>query len=241
MAEAATEKPAKKHGYSQMWGATVPNFLTYTVLLLAFGLIAFISWDTYKGIDFLENRVYMLYQFITCMVFLAEYFYMFFMSHHKLRFFIFAMPFLLISIPYLNLVVYFGISVPHKWLALLCFIPILRGLFGLVMVVNYVSKNVTTTVFASYMLVLVPIVYMSGLIFYIAEHDINAAIKNFWYALWWAGMCVTTIGCDINPVTATGMILSFLLSLLGIIMFPLFTIYFGDVIKIYSHKENAKD
>lgn len=225
---------------STIWGSTVPRLLNYTVLVLAFGLIAFISWDTSNGVDFLENTLYMKYQFVTCLVFLAEYFYLFFISKHKFRFLIFAFPFLFISIPYLNMIEYFGIDVPHDILVYLCFIPILRGLFALIMVVTYVSKTVATTVFASYVVVLVPIVYMSGLVFYIAEQHVNAAIKNFWYALWWSGMSVTTIGCYINPVTATGMILGFVLSLLGIIMFPLFTIYLGEVIRLYSHKANLK-
>ncbi len=90
------------------------------------------------------------------------------------------------------------------------------------------------------MLVLLPVVYMSGLVFYIAEHAVNPGIRNFWYALWWAGMSVTTIGCYINPVTATGMILGFVLSLLGIVMFPLFTVYFGNLIQNYEKKLKEK-
>lgn len=222
--------------YAVLWGNTVPKFMNYLVLVLAFGLIAFISWDTYKGTDYLENPVYMTYQFITCLVFLAEYFYLFAISRHKLRFLLFAFPFFFVAIPYLNIVEYLGLNVPHHLLVYLCFIHILRGLFALIMVVTYISKNLTTTVCASYVLVMVPVVYMSGLIFYIAEHSINPGIKNFWYALWWAGMSVTTIGCDINPMTATGMILGFILSLLGIIMFPLFTVYFGDLIQNYEKK-----
>lgn len=226
----------KANVYAVQWNNIVPKFMNYLVLVLACGLIGFISWDTYNGTDFLENQAYMTYQFITCIVFLAEYFYLLAISGHKLRFLIFSLPFLFIAIPYLNIVEFLNINVPHDLLIYLCFIPILRGIFALIMVVTYISKNITTTVCASYVLVMVPVVYMSGLIFYIAEHAINPGIKNLWYALWWAGMCVTTIGCDINPVTATGMILSFILSLLGIIMFPLFTVYFGDIIQNYNKK-----
>lgn len=230
-----------KYVYPALWGNTVPKFLNCLVLVLAFGLIAFISWDTSKGEDFLENPTYMTYQFITCLVFLAEYFYLFALSRHKARFLLFAFPFLFIAIPYLNIVEFLGLDVPRDLLVYLCFIPILRGLFALIMVVTYISKNITTTVCASYVLVMVPVVYMSGLVFYIAEHSINPGIKNFWYALWWAGMSVTTIGCDINPITATGMILAFVLSLLGIIMFPLFTVYFGNLIQNYEKKLKEKE
>lgn len=223
---------------SEFWNVSLPKYLNYFVLVLAFGLIAFISWDTYKGADYLENDVYMGYQLVACIFFLAEYFYRFIISSHKLRFIFWAMPFFLISIPYLNIIEYFDFNVSHEVLVYFCFVPILRGLIALVMVVAYVTENLSTTVFAAYALVLAPVVYMSGLIFYVAEKDVNPAIKSLWYAMWWAGMNVTTIGCYINPVTSTGMILGLLLSLLGIIMLPLFTVYFGNVVSKYSHKKS---
>lgn len=221
---------------SEFWKSTLPKYLNFFVLALAFGLIAFISWDTYNGTDYLENDVYMSYQLLACFFFLAEYFYRFIISAHKLRFIFWAMPFLLISIPYLNIIEFYGFNVSHEVLVYFCFVPILRGLIALVMVVAYVTENLSTTVFAAYALVLVPVVYMSGLVFYVAEKDVNPAIKSLWYALWWAGMNVTTIGCYINPATNTGMFLGFFLSLLGIIMLPLFTVYFGNVVSKYSHK-----
>lgn len=231
--EAAGSDPTHNSGF---WTSDLPKFLNFLVLLLSLGLIAFISVDTYYGTNYLENAAYMKYQLAACIVFLAEYFYRFIISHHKFRFFIFAFPFLLVSIPYLNIIEHFNIYVDRDLLIYFCFIPILRGLFALVMVVTYVTKNLSTTVFASYVIVLIPIVYMSGLIFYIAEKNINPGIKNFWYAMWWSGMTFTTVGCNINPVTGTGMILGLLLSLLGIVMLPLFTVYSGDMIRTYSKK-----
>ena len=231
-ATASTEK--KDGGF--LWSSSLPHIVNYLVLVLSFGLIVFISYDTYRGVNYLENNVYMTYQLICCIFFLFDYFYRFFISPHKWRFFVFALPFLLISIPYLNIIVLLNINVSREALLYLCFIPILRGLFALIMVVSFIAKKMTTTVFASYILVIIPLVYMCGLIFYIAEKDINTGVKNFWYALWWAGMNVTTIGCDINPMTAPGMIISFLLSLMGIIMLPLFTVYCGDILTTLNKK-----
>lgn len=232
----SAQNPTDRKGNARFWKIILPQCLNYLVLLFSLGLIAFISWDTYKGVDYLENDTYMAYQLIACTFFLLEYFYHFIISPHKLRSFFLGMPFLFISIPYLNIIEYFNINVSNELISYICFIPILRGLVALVMVVTYVTKNLSTTVFASYALVLVPIVYMSGLIFYVAEKNVNSAIKGFWYAMWWAGMNVTTIGCYINPATHTGMILGFILSLLGIIMLPLFTVYFGNVVTKYSHR-----
>lgn len=218
----------------------LPKILNYFVMVLSLGLLAFISWATIRDFDYLSNTRYMHYQLIVCAVFLFEYLYRFVISRHKLRFLFWAFPFLLISIPYLNIIEYYGIMVDDEVLTYLRLVPVIRGLFALVMVVNYATKRLSTTVFMSYLLVLVPLVYMASLIFYTAEKHINEGVKNFWYALWWGGMNVTTIGCDINPVTPTGMIIGFLLSLLGIVMLPLFTVYLGDAIGSYTKKFASK-
>lgn len=231
-------KPQEPHHF---WSVTFPRYLDYMVIILAFGLIAFISYDTYKGVDYLMNPLYMHYQFAVCIFFIAEYFYRLIVAKHKIRYLFLALPFLLISIPYLNIVEYFGINVSENALHYLCSIPLFRGLVAQVMVVNYITKNLSTTVLASYVLFLLPTVYMSGLFFYVAEKDVNSAVHNLWYALWWAGMTVTTIGCDINPITPTGMILGFLLSLLGIVMLPLFTVYFGQAVQHYNKKVKEDD
>lgn len=230
---AQAPQPRPAHHF---WTVSLPHFLDYLVIVLAVGLIVFISWDTYQGVDYLMNDTYMDYQFGVCIIFIFEYFYRFAISKHRIRFLILAFPFLLFSIPYLNLIEAFNIQVDKTTLHYLCSVPLFRGLIALVMIVNYIAKNISTTVFFSYALVLIPIVYMSGLFFYVAEKAINPGIKNFWYALWWAGMCVTTIGCDINPMTPTGMVLGFILALLGIIMLPLFTVYFGNVVQLYDNK-----
>lgn len=237
MVASANQNRPIKHKF---WDETFPHFLNYLMLLLSLGLIAFISWDTYQGINFINNALYMKYQFGVCMVFLAEYIYRFLTSHHKWRFLFLGLPFLAISIPYLNIIEYYGIWLDHSTLYYLRFVPIIRGLLSLVIVVAYVTENLSTTVFVSYVFVLIPIIYMSGLIFYFSEKDVNSALKNIWYAMWWAGMNATTIGCYINPVTGTGMIISLVLSLLGIIMFPLFTVYFGNFINSFSHKAKHK-
>ena len=228
---------ARSHPF---WGKALPHSLNILTIVLSFGLIAFISFDTFKGVDYLENPLYMKYQYYVCLVFLAEYLYRFITSKHKLRFFIISFPFLFISIPYLNLIEQYDITVSHELLSYICFIPIVRGIVALVMVVNYLSENLASTVFVSYIIVLVPFIYMSGLIFYVAEKAVNPDVENFWNALWWAGMNASTVGCYINPATPMGKVLSLILSLVGLIMFPLFTVYFGQMVTAYNNKLKGK-
>ena len=233
MADIATQTQPDTHKF---WTKTFPHFLNIVMLVLSLGLIAFISYDTYQGENFINNSLYMKYQFFVCMVFLLEYLYHFIISKHKIRFLFIGLPFLAISIPYLNIIEFSGIWLDHSTLYYLRFVPIIRGLLSLVIVVAFVTENLSTTVFFSYLFVLIPIIYMCGLIFYFAEKDVNSSLKTIWYAMWWAGMNATTIGCYINPITGTGMIISLALSLMGIIMFPLFTVYFGNFITSFSHK-----
>ncbi|MDE5573073.1 MAG: two pore domain potassium channel family protein, partial [Muribaculaceae bacterium] len=47
------------------------------------------------------------------------------------------------------------------------------------------------------------------------------------------------LGCDIYPVTVAGKILSVVLSFMGMIMFPLFTVYLTNVIK-NRHNNGSK-
>ena len=68
-------------------------------------------------------------------------------------------------------------------------------------------------------------VYFSSLLFFVIEHDVNPLVVHYTDALWWAFMDVTTVGSNIYAVTATGKILSVVLAALGMMMFPIFTVY----------------
>ncbi|MDE5901588.1 MAG: potassium channel family protein, partial [Muribaculaceae bacterium] len=50
-------------------------------------------------------------------------------------------------------------------------------------------------------------------------------------ALWWAAMDMTTVGSNIVAVTPVGMVLSVLLAALGMMLFPIFTVYVTNLIQ----------
>ena len=146
--QSRTQQSAPQPGViRRLFTDILPHLLNYVVLVLALGLIVFISYDSFRGQNFLTNPVYMKYQFAVCMVFLAEYVYRFLVSPHKLRFIFMAMPFLLISIPSLNLIEPYSLpgsqevqyalhfrdySLPisHEMLYCLRFVPVVRGLIS---------------------------------------------------------------------------------------------------------------
>lgn len=70
------------------------------------------------------------------------------------------------------------------------------------------------------------------------EHKVNPLVTGYGDALWWAFMDVTTVGSNIIAVTATGRVLSVLLAALGMMMFPIFTVY---VTSLIQKKNKEKD
>ena len=58
----------------------------------------------------------------------------------------------------------------------------------------------------------------------------NALVTNYTDALWWAFMDATTVGSNIVAITAVGRVLSVVLAALGMMMFPIFTVYITNKI-----------
>ena len=80
-------------------------------------------------------------------------------------------------------------------------------------------------------------VYFSSLIFFVLEHKVNPEVRDYSDALWWAFMDVTTVGSNIIAVTPTGRILSVLLAALGMMMFPIFTVYVTSLVQAANKKK----
>ena len=83
----------------------------------------------------------------------------------------------------------------------------------------------------SYITMLMATVYFASLIFFVLEHKVNPMVTDYWSALWWAFMDVTTVGSNIYAVTPTGKILSVVLAALGMMMFPIFTVYVTSLVQ----------
>lgn len=208
------------------------NCFQTAILILSVLLIVFISYDTFKNIPFLANRSYMLFQLFTCLVFITDFFVELKLTPHggkaayiKSRWF-----FLIISIPYLNIIDILNIGMSAGMLYFARFLPLVRGALALAIVLNYIAANKITGIFVSYLSILLLTVYFAGLIFYNRESPINPGVTSYWEAFWWCGMQATTLGCSLSPVTVAGKLLAVILSLMGTIMFPLFTVYLSSLI-----------
>lgn len=217
------------------------GILHLIILVMSLFLVISISVDTFKGIPFYTQSPYMKTQLWICMWFLFDFVLEFFLSKHKGRYLRTHFIFLLISIPYQNIIAYYGWTFSPEITYLLRFIPLLRGGYALAIVVGWFTYNRASSLFVSYLTMLLATVYFSSLAFFVFEHKVNPLVNGYNDALWWAFMDVTTVGSNIIAVTTTGRVLSVLLAALGMMMFPIFTVYITNLIQRSNEKKRKSE
>ncbi len=212
------------------------RILNAVVLVMSASLITYISIDTFNDIPFLSDHKYMQFQLWVCIVFIADFFIEFAMAHNKWHYVKRRWLFLLLSIPVLNLVSHYNIPLSEEAMYFARFIPLARGALAMAIVVSYVSTNKVTSLFATYTVILLALIYFGSLIFMEREHPVNPMVPDYGAALWWASMEATTAGSSINPVTVAGKVVGCILAISGMIMFPLFTVFITNLVRIKSAK-----
>ncbi|HIW10530.1 MAG TPA: potassium channel family protein [Candidatus Rikenella faecigallinarum] len=213
--------------------------LNVLVLLGALAIVASLSYDILTiGRYRPESPLMLDIQLVVCTIFILDFLVRWIISPHKGRFVARNFMLLLFSIPYLNILHYSQIEVSHQVHYLLGFVPLLRGGYGLVMITRWFTRRSATSLMVSYLSILVAVTYFISLIFFVVERGVNPGVKDYWDALWWACMDMTTVGCDIVAVTPIGKIISFILAAAGIMMLPIFTVYITDRI---AHSRNGND
>ena len=134
------------------------------------------------------------------------------------------------SIPYLNILAWSGADLPRYWAMLIGVMPLMRAFLALYVVVQWLVDNKIRRLFTAYIFTVVVFTYISALVFYDYEILVNDKLHGFGNALWWAWMNVTTVGAEIFAVTAIGKVITILLPTLGMMMFPIFTVYITNLI-----------
>ena len=211
-----------------------------TVLVLSVLLIVAISYTSFKSIPFLDDSLYMNFQLVVCLVFIADFFVELWLTprgekHLYVRS---RIAYLLLSIPYLNIIDAFSIQLSYDTLYFVRFIPLCRGGLALVIVLDYLAENRIAGLLMSYIAIMVLVIYFAGLIFFAREQPVNPGVTSYWDAFWWCVMQSTTLGCSIPAITPAAKILQFTLSMMGEIMFPIFTVYLANL--IIRHRNRLK-
>lgn len=211
-------------------GEKIVKLMNFIVLILSVILVTWISYDTFQEIDILSSPGYMRFQLWVCYFFIIDFFVELIYSREKWSYFKRRLLFLMLSIPYLNIIHALQLQLNPNELYLVRFIPLARGALAIAIVFGYLSKNAITSLFVSYIAIMVFVGYFCSLIFFQWEHGVNSQVTSYWDALWWSAMNMVTVGCNIEPVTTPGRIAAVVLPILGMVVFPLFTVYLTNYV-----------
>ena len=206
------------------------SFWDMLTLIAGVALLVSVSTEIISGNRVFFSDRFLVTQLCLCIIFMADYFIRALWDRsgqYALR----HLPYLLLSLPYLNIIAWCGVPLDRSWMMFLGVIPLLRALIAGGVVVRWFAERGVRRMFAAYALTVVILTYLSALVFYDYEIAVNPHLHGFGNALWWAFMSMTTVGAAIFPVTAIGKILAVLLPALGMLMLPLFTVYVADIYK----------
>lgn len=196
------------------------------VLAGALALIAYITYDTMRNVSFVTSEQYLKVQMWICVFFEIEIFAEWILSPKKMHFFIRNMVFIIVCIPFTTIIHHLNIPVSGQIAYLLRFVPMIRAAYVLAITWDIMSRNWITSMFGGYIIMLVATLYFLSLMFYVEESPVNNGVYDYWQSLWYSIMQMTTCGSNISPVTPTGKVIGVVLSAEGLILFPVFTVYF---------------
>ena len=235
------KKPAADNtsDHLHVWQRSIRDMLNVLVLLGSVVVIVALSFEVFHG-TMEDYRLYLKIQLWVCLVFLADFFFRFYLSRRKWRFLMHNLIFFLVAIPYLNISDYFGITQPPDVYYVIKLMPLVRGGYGLAVMVGWFTRSRITNLLISYIVILLALIYFSTLIFYSLEHGVNPHVTTYGSAVWWAFMNVMTVGANIFAVTSMGQILTVVLAASGMMMFPIFTAYITSRFQAF-HKGTAGD
>lgn len=210
--------------------------LSLVVLVASLVLIVAVSLEIITGDNLHFTPLYLRLQFAICLIFLIDLLLRGVASEHKARFWFCNLPYLLLAIPWLNIAQWMGWEEDRSLEMALATVPVWRSFLALYVVVHWLTRgrHRARRLFWAYGLTVILFTYLSALLFYDYEVLVNPHLKGFGNALWWAWMNVTTVGASIFPVTTAGKVICVLLPIVGMAMFPIFTVY---ITTLYSSPE----
>lgn len=217
---------------SENYFMRVINLLAGTILIVA------LSIEILTGNHLTYSDWYLWLQFAICIIFILDFAHALFVGGKDYRSGFTNLILLLISIPYLNILHWANITPERDCAIIVSALPLIRAFVAMGVVVQWILKGRATRIFGAYIITVVGFTYLAALMFFDYEVNINPHLHNFGNALWWAWMNVTTVGAAIFPVTAIGKVLAVILPSLGMMFFPIFTIY---VTNLYTtHNDSSQ-
>ena len=207
-------------------------------LIAGIALLVGVSVEVLTGNHHTYSEWYMWLQFVVCIIFIIDFASALVARDTKHHYYILNLLSLIVSIPYLNILGWLDVPLDRGVAVTVAALPLLRSFVALGVVGKWFINGKANRLFGAYLFTVVCFTYLAALMFFDYEVGGNEKLNGFGNALWWAWMNVTTVGAAIFPVTAVGKVLAVLLPALGMMFFPIFTIY---VTNMYDIKQSDKD
>lgn len=177
------------------------------------------------------SATYSWAMFGVCIIFIIDFFALMLHSPHPWRFLGRNGTVLLLSIPYHTIAEWLGYTAGYTMQMIMSGIVMLRAVMALYITLRWLIARRTTRLLWAYIATVAVCTYFAALFFYEYEAPVNSAVHGFGDALWWAWMNLTTVGGEFFPVTAIGKVICVILPIIGMALFPVFTVY---VTSLYS-------
>ena len=216
---------------------TVVNLFNTISLAASVVLLAGISYEVTAVQGGYLTSWYRSLQLVVCSIFFTTALFRLLVAQYRRKHWFRDVIFAAASIPYIDILDWSGVNLHHTDERLLAFAPVLISIMATVVILEWLIEGKKRRLMAAYVITVSMFTYISALLFYDAEMGVNSHLKSFGDALWWAWMNVTTVGAEIFPVTVVGKIVCVLLPIVGMMFFPIFTVYVSDY---YDKKEGDK-
>lgn len=204
------------------------NIFNTISLIASIVLLAGISLEVTEGAKDGFSSWYRTMQLIVCCIFFATALFRLIIPEYRAEHWFRDTIFAAASIPYMDILQWSGTELPHSAARILAFAPIVITIMATSVLLEWLIEGKKRRLMAAYILTVTMFTYISALIFYDCEIGINPKLTDFGDALWWAAMNLTTVGAEIFPTTTMGKIVCVLLPIIGMMFFPIFTVYVSD-------------
>lgn len=213
------------------------SVLHFAVILASLLLLYAVTYDALCDVSFLTDRSYLHLQFWVCIFFIFEAVFEWAVSPGRLRNLASLLFVIVLCIPYTSLIHHYHWQVSLEIYYLLRIMPLVRAVTVLVIMWGIMQKNWVTGLFGSYIVIMLVTLYVLSLMFYVEEHHVNPAVTSYWESLWYSVMQLNTCGSNISPVTSAGKVIGVVLSIEGLILFPVFTVF---ITKAFGSNQNQE-
>ena len=213
----------------------IANLFNTISLAASIVLLVGISFEVTGGEKSGFADWYRTLQLIVCSIFFATALFRLMIAQYRHKHWLRDLLFAVASIPYMDILEWSGANLEHSSVRILAFAPVLISIMATVVILEWLIEGKKRRLMAAYVLTVTMFTYISALLFYDCEMGVNSHLKTFGDALWWAWMNVTTVGAAIFPVTTVGKVVCVVLPIVGMMFFPIFTVYVSDY---YDRKES---